>query len=256
MPEWNAEQYLKFRQERTLPSHDLIAHAEPEEVHIAIDLGCGPGNSTKVVKEKYPQAKVIGVDSSQDMIRKAQQADLEGDYRIGVLPYCLQELPKADLLFSNACLQWVPDHETLLPKIMEGLNPGGVFAAQIPIQSAQPIHRILKEVSMRERWKDLVTDLRVFHNLTESDYFDILSDCSADFRIWTVTYFHRMPDAESILDWFRGTAVLPYTEQVQEEEREDFLQDVLAELRKEYPVQKNGEVILRFPRLFWTAQKG
>lgn len=253
--DWNSERYLKFKAQRTQPAIDLAARLRgcPSEM---IDLGCGPGNSTRALKNRFPEAYVVGADSSANMIEKARSENPDLDFVIMDITGDLSEMRgKFDVVFSNACLQWLPDHRELIPRLFGLLRNGGTLAAQIPMNYDEPIHRIIGRISGSEKWSARFPEKRIFGTLTQSEYFDILSGLTDDFEIWQTTYCHRMPDIESITEWYRSTGLRTYLSALSEEDGEEFIADISAELEKEYPRQKNGEIIFRFPRFFFIAKK-
>lgn len=255
MSNWNPAQYEKFKRERTQPAADLAERLLSLSPGSILDLGCGPGNSTKVLKEKFPDAKVVGADNSAEMLARAREAcpdteliymDAAGDLR--------EVTEKYDVVFSNACLQWLPDHRALLPRLMTLVKDGGTLAVQIPMQQEHPVHKLLGELVRTEKWKDKITP-RHYNNLTTEAYFDVLSGISDDFTLWETVYCHRMPDYESIVEWYRGTGLRPYLAQLSEEDGEAFVADIYDELKRRYHTQANGEILFRFPRLFFTVRK-
>src|SRR5437667_6951070 len=148
MTDWSARQYLRFEDERTRPPRDLLAQVPLTTARLVIDLGCGPGNSTELLIERYPQAEVIGHDSSPDMLRQARErlpkcAFIEAD-----IATWIPEAP-ADLLFGNAVFQWVPNHPTVLRRLVERLPPGGVLAVQMPDNTRQPALALMQEVAAK-----------------------------------------------------------------------------------------------------------
>lgn len=253
MVDWNSEQYLKFKQQRTQPAADLAARIKRYRPKTMVDIGCGPGNSTAVLKEVFPDTDILGIDSSQNMIQKARAAypdlrfelcgarDLEGSY---------------DLLFSNACLQWIEDHRRLLPELMKKLNPGGVLAVQIPINGEEPLFRIISEIAAESRWnfKDVFFETNTA--LTPEEYFDILSGCSAEFDLWETVYYHPMPSHQSLIEWIKATRLRPYLDALSEEDGLLFQQEIKKRAQKIYPIKQNGEILFRFRRLFFTAVRG
>ena len=253
MANWNPELYAKFIKDRTQPSIDLVNRLSGLNPKTILDLGCGPGNSTKVLKDKFPNAKVIGADNSDEMLEKARQLypeiefihlDASGDFH--------EVSGKFDIIFSNACIQWIPNHHSLLPKLMALLNPDGMLAVQIPVQAKLAVQNIIDELAVK--WSGKINPVG-FNDLTEEEYFDVLSEISKDFELWETTYCHRMPDYDSIIEWYKSTGLRPYLEQLSIEDAELFLGQVYNELKNRYSVQKNGEIIFRFPRLFFTARK-
>lgn len=250
---WNPEQYSKFEKERTLPSYDLSNAIVHNNVKNIIDIGCGIGNSTAVLKEKFPNAEVTGADNSDSMLLSARKNHPD----INFVKIDVSDLSKVneryDVVFSNACIQWVPDHKNLLRNMMGLLNGGGVLAVQIPLQYKHPMHRIIQETAKSEKWFGKLNDIRPFYILTESEYFDILSRLSDNFRIWETVYFHTMPSHQAIIEWYKGTGLRPFLEQLSDDDKKLFEEDILNKVKKEYPSQENGEIIFRFPRLFFTA---
>lgn len=259
MADWNSEQYLKFKAQRTQPAIDLAARlsGKPRDRDMeVIDLGCGPGNSTRVLKKRFPDAYVIGADNSENMIEKARKDNPDIDFAIMDIMGDLSEMRgKFDVVFSNACLQWLPDHAKLLPRLFELLRNGGTLAVQIPMNYDEPIHKLIGRISESAKWSDKFPEKRIFGTLTQSEYFDILSGLTDDFEIWQTTYCHRMPSIESIIEWYRSTGLRTYLAALSEEDGAEFIAEISAELEKEYPKQKNGEIIFRFPRFFFTAKK-
>ena len=258
MADWNSELYLKFKAQRTQPAIDLAQRAgdyaeAPREV---IDLGCGPGNSTRVLKNRFPNAHITGADNSANMIEKAKADNPDLNFITLDISGDLSEYAgKYDVVFSNACLQWVPGHTDLLPKIFGMLREDGVFAAQIPMNYDEPIHKIILRISEDGKWSGRFPEKRIFGTLTIPEYFDILGGMTNDFELWQKIYCHRMPSIDSIIEWYRSTGLRTYLAALSEEEGAEFIADIRAELVKEYPVRKNGEIIFRFPRFFFIARK-
>ena len=228
---------------------------EVREAKRILDLGCGTGNSTKILKDKFPDAMVIGADNSDEMLAKAKKTHPDIEFIHLDVGGDLGEVKgKFDIVFSNACLQWIPNHEILLPKLMSLLRQGGVLAVQIPIQSEHPVHIIMNELVTTAKWKDKLSQ-RNYHNLSTCEYYDVLSGISDDFEVWETIYCHRMPSYESIIEWYKGTGLRPYLEQLCETDAEEFVSDVYRELKNRYKIQSNREIMFRFPRLFFIAKR-
>lgn len=255
MSDWDSKQYLKFKAQRTQPSIDLAARLDgsPNEI---IDLGCGPGNSTRVLKNRFPNAHIIGADNSENMIARARDDNPDLEFTLLDLNGDLSTYyGRFDVVFSNACLNWVPNHREIIPKMFGLLKSGGALAVQIPMNFDEPVHQIIARISESEKWRDKIPEKRIFHTLTIPEYHDILSGMTDDFEIWQTIYCHRMPSIESIIEWYRSTGMRTYLACLSESDGEEFIADVSAELEREYPKQKNGEIIFRFPRFFFIANK-
>ena len=256
MQDWDSRQYLKFEKERTQPAIDLASRVAVQDPKKIVDIGCGPGNSTQVLAQKYPNARIIGADNSQDMIEAARKEHPGMEFVLCDAGRDLSALGGGfDIVFSNACIQWVPDHETLIPGMMALLKKGGVLAVQILQNFQEPIHLIVNKTVTSGKWKEYIRFPRIFHTLTPDRYFDLLSELTADFSIWEVVYYHTMRAHQDILEWYRGTGLRPFLNVLPDNKKKAFEQDILTELIKAYPVQKGGGVLFKFPRLFFTAVK-
>lgn len=256
MHKWDADQYLKFKQERTQPALDLINRLGQESPATVLDVGCGPGNSTQALAIRFPQADILGIDSSEAMITAAKAALPNLSFALCDAGTGLPALGRTfDLIFSNACLQWIPDHPVLLRSLFDVLNPGGILAVQIPINYEEPIHKIIAAVSGSKDWAVKFTHPRIFYTLSPEAYYDLLCDLSADFQLWSTTYYHRMCSHRDIMEWYRGTGLKPYLAALDAADSKKFEADIYTQVVKAYPPQKNGEIIFRFPRLFFIARK-
>lgn len=256
MAEWNADQYTKFLKERTQPAVDLANKINIENPREIIDIGCGPGNSTRVLADRFSGAHIIGADNSQNMLDKAKSQNPELDFMIFDASRDFSGFNKKfDVVFSNACIQWIPNHRELIKNMMGILNDGGVMAIQTPMNYKEPIHMIIAELSSSLKWKNKFDNPRIFYNLTQSEYFDLLAEVSSDFSVWETIYCHRMPSHESIMEWYKGTGLRPYLEALSENDAREFEKDVFNEVVNAYQIQANGEIIFRFPRFFFTAVK-
>ncbi|WP_241520131.1 methyltransferase domain-containing protein [Bifidobacterium catulorum] len=261
MVTWDSEQYLRFKTERTQPSRDLAAQLPADDGTVArvLDIGCGPGNSTAVLRERYPHAEILGVDSSPDMIDAAREAHPDIDFALCDVsePEQLDALPHGfDVVFSNACIQWVPDHPHLIPNLLGLLREGGILAVQTPMNYEEPIHRIIAEIVHSPRYADRLPQRREFFNLTPPDYWELLhgSGLVSHFRMWKTTYMHTLPSHEAIMDWYRGTGLRPYLQALADDaERAEFEWRVFERVCDEYPTQSDGSIIFPFPRFFFTA---
>lgn len=256
MGDWNSEQYMKFKGERTQPSVDLINRLGDDfKPKTVLDLGCGPGNSTFALYNKFKNAKITGVDASENMLEKARKSYDFLNFKKCFLPTGLNEIDgRFDLIFSNACIHWIPEQKELLNSAFEKLNNGGKFAVQIPFIQQAPFYKLLYAMINEEKWQKLQS-INNFHNLMPDEYFDILASLSSDFEIWQTTYYHRVPNFKSIIEWYRGSGLRPYLEALTNDEKQVFENELLEKIKNNYPVQKNGEIILKMPRLFFILNK-
>lgn len=256
MADWDSRQYLKFGNERTQPAIDLVNRIQIENPQKILDIGCGPGNSSEVLARRYPRANVLGIDSSPDMIEAAKNNHPNIQF---ILCDASKDLPTLgqnfDIVFSNACIQWIPNHDKLLKNMMNILKSGGALAIQTPMNYQEPIHQIIKQVTTSEKWAAKFQNPRIFYNLMQREYYDLLSDIASDFYMWQTTYFHRMKSHRDIVEWYRATGMRPYLDTLSEDDKGKFEKDVSDELIRTYPKQKNGEIIFRFPRFFFIAIK-
>lgn len=252
MSDWDAGLYLKFKMQRTQPAIDLANRVKGHSFRKIADIGCGPGNSTTILKSLFPDSDIEGIDKSQSMIEKAQSCCQGIRFRL-----CdVHELESGyDLLFSNACLQWVPDHKSLLPELIQKLNPGGILAVQVPMNGNEPLYRIIADVAKDPVWNLQNTYFETNEALAPDEYIDILSGCSSDFQIWETAYYHRMPSHQALIDWVKGTRLRPYLNALHGEKALAFEKEILNRAAAVYPIRKNGEVVLRFNRLFFIAEK-
>jgi len=254
--DWDARQYLKFEDERTRPPRDLLAQVPLLQPRTVVDLGCGPSNSTELLVERYPDATVIGLDSSKDMLRQARQrlpgcAFIEAD----LATWTPRE--PIDLLFANAVFQWVPDHQMAMKRLIESLPEGGVLAAQMPDNTREPSHVLMQEVANRGSWANnqaLAEAARGDLPSPES-YYDLLKPLCRRVEIWHTIYYHVMAGPTAIVEWFKGSALRPFLSALDAQATADFLAAYTAEIARHYPTRADGQILLRFPRLFLIATR-
>ncbi len=252
MSNWNPELYLKFEQQRTRPSIDLCDRVRDLSPRTVVDIGCGPGNSTAVLRKAFPHAELLGIDSSPEMIKKAQK-NYPGERFVTCAAQQLQG--EYDLLFSNACLQWIPNHDTLLPQLLSHLTQSGTLAVQIPMNLTEPLFVIIRQVAASGRWDFTETYFEQNETLTPEAYHRILCGCAGEFELWEQVYYHEMPDHASLLDWVRSTRLRPYLAVLSCAEQAEFEAEILQQVKQAYPLTARGTVILKFRRFFFTARR-
>lgn len=254
--DWSPRQYLKFEDERTRPANDLLSAVPNEDVKFAVDLGCGPGNSTELIAKRYPHAEVLGIDSSADMTAKAKER----------LPGCefatahigtWQPQKNADLLYANASMQWLPDHDRLFPRLMGFLSAGGSLAIQMPDNLEEATHVAMREVAADEHWAGRVTQANAARSEigTASFYYQLLRPHFQRVDIWRTTYNHSLQGLDGIIEWFKGSGLRPYLSLLNEDERAGFLDKYKQRLAQSYEPMDDGIVLLPFPRIFIVATR-
>ena len=251
MTDWSARQYLRFEDERTRPSRDLLAQVPLEHARSVIDLGCGPGNSTELLVERYPQAEVCGLDSSPEMLRQARARLPQCTFTEADLVTWTPARP-ADLLFGNAVFQWVPDHTSVLRRLVETLPAGGVLAVQMPDNTSEPALVLMQEVAGKGPWAGnaAVAEAARGDLPRPESYYDLLKPLCTRLDIWHTIYNHVMDGPQGVVEWFKGSALRPFLAALDSAMRDDFLAAYLAEVTKHYGSRFDGQVLLRFPRLF------
>ena len=253
MGNWDSKQYLKFEKERTQPSRDLI-HRLDCTPRTILDVGCGPGNSTSALRQRFPGATILGIDNSEDMIAKAQSNHPGLLFRFQEVDSSFQIDGKFDLIFSNACIHWIPNHAELIPNMLNALNPGGTLAIQIPKPWNMPMYQILGRLQQQPEWTK-IRGVRNFHARQPEDYYNLLSEHAAEFAMWETAYIQTMDGIEGIVEWYRGSGLRPYLAALTAPEQEKLLAVLREELAEFYPLRTNGKVMMRFPRLFFTAKR-
>lgn len=256
MSDWNPNLYMQFSSERTQPSIDLVAKINSVEPKSIIDVGCGPGNSTQVLVKRWPEAKTTGLDSSSAMIEKAAR-DYPNQEWIVADALIYNPGTEYDIVFSNAAIQWIPNHENLLKKFYGMLSDTGLAAVQIPLFWDMPLGRIIYEAAKDSRWKERmegVSDLFTIHDY--SFYYDHLASLFISIDIWETHYFHIMDSHIAIIEMMRSTGLKPYLSKLDNDaDRNQFEKKVLAGIEKAYQKQKNRKVLLPFKRLFFIGYK-
>ena len=261
---WDPREYAAFAGHRGRPFADLLARVDASNPGLVVDLGCGPGELTLGLAKRWPGARVVGVDSSPEMLEKARHLDAGG--RVEWVEAAAEDWSPTDaggpvdVLVTNATLQWVPSHLRLIPSWVEGLAPGGTFAMQVPSNFDAPSHRLMREVAARHsRADDLRPGLDRAQAVAQPQtYAALLLDLTPDVDVWQTTYEHVLPaDADGphpVLEWVRGTGLRPVLGVLDGEERDAFVADYERELEAAYPRRSFG-VLFPFTRTFAVARR-
>ena len=254
---WSPQQYTRFEDDRTRPVRDLVAAIPTGDPARAVDLGCGPGNSTEVLAARYPGAEIHGLDSSPDMIDAARQ-------RLPALRFDVADIlawddpGPFDVILSNAVVQRLPDHAVLLPRLVARLAEGGSLAVQMPDNLDEPAYRVMRAVADAREWRDKVASAGGQRGEmdTADGYYRTLRPHCRRVEVWRTTYFHVLAGgADAVVEWFKGSGLRPYLAPLDEAERREFLIRYREGVARAYPAQPDGAVLLPFPRLFMVATR-
>ena len=256
MEDWSARQYLKFEDERTRPPRDLLAQVPLQRPRLVVDLGCGPGNSTELLVERFAQsrnrrARRFARHAAQGARAAFQVHVHQGRYRD------LDAGPRTDLLFANAVMQWLPDHTAILRRLLEALAPGGVLAVQMPDNTREPALVFQREVGESGPWANEPEIKAAARDdlPTPEAYYDLLKPVCAHIDIWHSVYNHVMASPQAIVEWFKGSSLQPFLSPLDAAAREKFLAAYTEKIVGAYKPRFDGKVLLKFPRLFIVAAR-
>jgi len=251
--DWNPNLYLRFEAYRTRAARDLLGRVELQEVRLAVDLGCGPGNSTRLLAERWPGARIVGVDNSAAMLERARtsypkmtwiQADLAHWF-----PPAYQ-----DLIFANASLQWAPDHAELLQALCVRLRPGGILAFQIPFIHQQPVAEVYRRLINSPQWRVFPPPDERLTVETPLFYYNVLSKYCRQVEIWETVYHHLLEKHEEMVTWYQSTGLRPFLAKLPDDNTRSVFTTELADCyRQQFPSLADGRVLFPFHRLFVLA---
>jgi trans-aconitate 2-methyltransferase len=255
---WDARQYLRFGGERARPFFDLIGRIGADEPGYVADLGCGPGNLTAVLAQRWPGATVVGVDNSAEMIAAATTDAAPGHPNLGFElgdVWSWRPARPVDVLVCNAVLQWVPGHEKLLADWAGLLAPGGWLAFQLPGNFDQPGHALVRELAASPRWRPLLADAQLNRQAGDpADYVELLARPGYQVDAWETSYLHILPGDDPVLEWTKGTTLRPVLAALDKERAADFLAEYAERLRPVYKPRSFG-TIFPFRRVFTVVHK-
>ncbi len=254
---WSPSQYTQFEDDRTRPVRDLVAAIPGPDPVRAVDLGCGPGNSTEVLRARFPSASISGLDSSPEMIDAARR-------RLPGLRFAVADIQHWDdpgpygVILSNAVLQWLPDHAALLPALSARLDEGGSLAVQMPDNLDEPAYQLMREVAAAPEWRETLESSGGKRGEMGPPewYYGLLRSHCRRVDVWRTTYFHVLAGgADAVVEWFKGSGLRPYLQPLAPEQQAEFLRRYRERVERAYPAQADGAVLLPFPRLFLVATK-
>ena len=254
MPAWDPNQYARYSDERSRPFFDLTGRIRFEQPEYVVDLGCGSGELTATLAERWPGARVEGIDSSPAMLEKAATYSDRVRFSQGNIPEWEPSTP-VDIVVSNAALQWVDGHIDLLPRLVRAINIGGILAFQVPGNFECPSHVLLRELRQSSRWKAaLGADSVRLGSHDPADYLDTLAGSGCEVDAWETTYLHVLSGPNAVLEWVKGTDLRPVLDLLDEEQTPQFLAEYGALLQDAYPERDYGTVF-PFRRIFVVARR-
>lgn len=254
---WDASQYLRFSDERSRPFFELLSRVQAADPKYVADLGCGPGNLTVTLAERWPGAQVEGVDSSAEMIKAA----LDARYDAPGLSFGCQDVAQwhpsrqPDVIVSNALLQWVPEHRELLERWAWQLAAGGWLAFQVPGNFDQPSHAIMREMAGSPRWRRLLAEVKLNRQAADpAEYAELLLRPGYEVDAWETTYLHVLHGADPVTQWYKGTGLRPVLTALDAERGEEFIAEYSRRMREAYPAGPQG-TLFPFRRVFAVAHR-
>jgi len=257
-PLWDPQQYSRFEAERDRAALDLLLRLPGDlEPGLIVDLGCGTGQHAALLKRRHPRARVIGLDSSAAMLEQARGLGADVEWVQADLARWEPDGP-IDLIFANASLQWLPDHEGLLRRLTGLLAPGGDIAVQMPLAWDTLHYRTMRAVMAEGPWSDRLSERETIQALLSPEaYYGVLAETCEAVDIWSTTYLHALTGADAVLEWMKGTALRPHLTALAEEPamRDAYLSALSDALSKAFPRRPDGVTLLPFPRLFLTARR-
>jgi trans-aconitate 2-methyltransferase len=251
---WSPAQYLKFEDERTRSARDLLAQVPHQAPRKVVDVGCGPGNSTELLIERWPDADIMGFDLSETMLAEARKRLPKARFEQADASVWLPP-PDTEVVFANAVYQWIPGHLQQFARIVEHLDVGGVLAVQMPDNLMDTLHVLMREVAARPAFLKKLAGAPRGPLPKVGAYYEALTPHARRVDVWHIVYNHVMSGPAAIVEWIRGTGLNPFLQRLEPPEQEAFLAAYTAEIEKAYPRSADGKVLMAFPRLFIVAER-
>jgi len=248
--DWDPSNYLRFEDYRTRPAIELASRIRVAAPDTVIDLGCGPGNSTQVLRERWPDAAVVGLDSSRGMVAAARETYPDQEWVLGDIGEWSSAEP-FDVVFSNAALQWVPDHARVVPHLFRQVDAGGALAFQVPSREYCAVRALIDEVADDARWASRMTAARSALTIEEPHvYYDLLAPLARAVDMWEMIYHQVMESPAAIVEWISSTGLRPYLDALDsDEERQRFVSLLEERVAASYPQRSDGMVLFPFQRI-------
>jgi trans-aconitate 2-methyltransferase len=252
---WNPSVYMTFANERTRPAFELAARVRVEKARLVVDLGCGPGNSTAALAQRWPEARLIGVDSSADMLSKATASGVTATWVEADVATWMSPEP-VSVVYSNATFQWVDDHNPIFLRLLATVEDGGALAVQMPRNFDAPSHVLLRETAARGPWAAKVKDIARAKPVYEPQvYYDLLAPHARKVDIWETEYLQALEGEDAVFKWVSGTALVPFREALDGALRDEFLETYRRRLSDAYPLRADKRTLFPFKRIFIVAQR-
>jgi trans-aconitate 2-methyltransferase len=253
---WDPSVYLRYGGERLRPALDLLARIDAAAPTRVVDLGCGPGHVTTILKRRWPGADTLGIDGSAAMLDKARAEAPDCRFEQRDFGTWTAASP-VDVLYSNAALHWLGGHEALFPRLLAQLAPGGTLAVQMPGMHAAPLRALQHEVAQTGPWAGLLADVGSAPPILETaQYWDILRPHCAELDIWETTYTHALSGENAAVQWAMGTSLRPFLDPLPTDLRAAFLAAYTEAVAPHYPRRADGTTLLPFRRVFIVARAG
>lgn len=250
---WDPQQYAVFADHRLRPALDLLARVPPLGAETVVDLGCGSGAVTAHLARRWPEARLIGVDSSVEMLAAARDAVPDAEFVRAEIDDWKPEDP-VDVIYSNAALHWLPDHAALFPRLLGFLKPGGVLAVQMPRNFGRPSHRCVEAAAADGPWRETLEPmLKPPPTQEPAFYYDLLAGRVASLDIWETDYIQALEGENPVAEWTKGTWLRPFLAALAEPQRSGFEDAYRRRILAAYPKQADEKTLLPFLRLFLIA---
>ena len=250
---WDPKTYLAYGAERTRPAADLLARVPLERPRRVADLGCGPGNSTALLRARWADAEIDAIDFAPEMLADARKSGVDARFiQADIAEWTPTDA--YDVIYSNAALQWLGDHEHLMPRLLSFVRPGGVLAVQVPRNFKEHCHVLIREAVADPRWREELKDVRDWWNVLEPEvYFDLLQPTAISVDLWETRYFHVLEGKDPVFHWMMGTGLRPFAAALKSPLKEEFLEHYRGLLAAAYPPRPGGRTMHRFLRLFFVV---
>lgn len=252
---WDPDAYAAFGWERLRPALDLLAHVDLSSPRRIVDLGCGSGNVTRRLAARWPQARVVGIDTAPSMLAQARETP-------STITWIHADIARwqpdaaVDLVFSNAALHWLDDHQTLFVRLVSWVRPGGALAVQMPSSFGDPLHRAIADIGADGPWEPRLRPLLARTPVAPAEtYIDMLAPAVDRLDVWETVYYHLVDGEQPVLDWAKGAALRPILAALSQSEGASFLDRLGVRLAADYPRRRNGGTLLPYRRLFIVGSR-